>query len=125
MKKTNCALLPLFLIFCGCATTITNLTPSTQKRNADGLYPVEVVLDTHQQSLVKESIAPYVIVDTNIYPMQPTMMLNNRWEALVPVPANRDVVNYRYKFDYDYRSIPRRQPGSKLSPPYQLRIIDK
>ena len=44
---------------------------------------------------------------------------------MIPVPGNKEYVSYRFKFDYDYRSIPRSRPGSQLSRPFQLHILDK
>jgi hypothetical protein len=128
MMKTNLRPLWLLLLFplllAGCATTVTNLTPSTQQRSATGFYPIEVAIDTRQQSLQQETMTPYVLIGAQSYPMQPTMMLNNRWETLVPVSGDREYVTYQFKIDYDYLGIPNRQKGSKLSAPYQLRILD-
>ncbi len=113
------------LFLAGCTTTITNLTPSTQKRNKDALYPVEVVFDTRQSVIRRDTLTPYVLVGSQIYPMQRTLDLKNRWETLVPVPPDKEYVNYRFKFDYDYKSIPRPKPGSILSVPYQMQILDR
>ena len=127
-KKKLLSLGPLLLsslLLAGCTTTITNLTPSTQRRNPNGLYPVEVALDTREYCIRKETLKPYVLVGSRIYPMQPTLMLKDRWETLVPVPANMEYVNYRFKFNYDLRSIPEPTPSSKLSRPFQLQILDK
>jgi hypothetical protein len=128
MKKTLSPLALLLLsslLFAGCTTTITNLTPSTEKRNANGLYPVEVELDTRDRGIRQDTLKPYVLVGTRSYPMRPTLMLKNRWETLVPVPADQEYVNYRFKFNYDRRSIPKPHPGSKLSQDFQLQILDK
>jgi hypothetical protein len=57
--------------------------------------------------------------------MQRTALVSNRWEALVPAPADRRFVSYRFKFDYEYHSIPRPRRDSRLSPPYQLEIVDQ
>jgi hypothetical protein len=113
------------LLISGCTTTITNLTPSTQKRNANGLYPFEVVLDTRENSLRQQTLKPFVLIGTQAYAMQRAPMLSNRWETLVPIPANKEFINYRYKFNYEYNCIPRPKPGSKLSPPYQLQVLDR
>jgi hypothetical protein len=121
-------LLPLSLglvFLAGCAITITNLTPREQIRNANGLYPFEATLDTTQQTVRKDSIQPSVIMGLESYPMRPTPMLKNRWETLVPIPPDKEYVNYQYKFDYEYHSIPQRKSGSKLSPPYQLHLKDR
>ena len=115
-------LIPLFLS--GCAS-FTNLTPSKLPRNPNGLYPFEVAWQTKQQSLRRDSIRAYVIMDLESYPMQPTQVVKNRWETLVPIPASKRSISYRYKFDYDYNSIPVPQKDSVLSPSYQLEITDK
>ncbi len=124
-KKPLSLVLVSSLLFAGCTTTITNLTPSTQKRNRDGLYPVEVALDTREQCIRQETLQPFVLVGPQVYPMQPTFNLKNRWETLVPVPADKEYVNYRFKFNYQTRSIPKPKPGSKLSRPFQLQVLDK
>ena len=121
-------LLPLLLLpllIAGCATsTITNLTPSRLPRKANGQYPFSVQFETRQQSLIRDSLKPYVVIGLNQYPMQQTPMLTNRWETLAPVPANQDLVNYRYKFDYEYRGFGVHRADSKMSKPYQLRITN-
>ena len=127
MKKASIRLLlPLLAIatlLAGCtSTSITNLTPSRYPRNPNGLYPFHVELKSNQQSLRRESIKPFVVIGMDAYPMQPTAMMKHRWETLVPVAADKPVVNYKFKFDYDYNSIPIRRPNSKMSQPFQLHI---
>jgi hypothetical protein len=60
-----------------------------------------------------------------MYPMQPTPMVKNRWETMIPVPADQNMLNYRYKFDFEYYSIPNRRQNSKLSEPFQLKVLEK
>ena len=120
-------MLPLLLLtlpLTGCVS-ITNLTPSRVTSSANGLYPFEAAWKSNQQSLRKDSIKAYVIIEMNSYPMQPTPIVQNRWETLVPIPADKTHVSYRYKFDYDYNSIPTPLTNSKLSPSYQLEINRK
>jgi len=122
-------LLPLLVVsslLVGCTTpTVTNLTPSRQVRKENGQYPFEVQWNSRQQSLIKESMKAYVVIGLDRYPMQRVAMLTNRWETLVPIPADKDVVTYQFKFDYDYRGIPARQSDSKTSKYYQLYFLDK
>lgn len=113
------------ILLTGCSTTITNLTPSQQDRNPSGLYPVAVAWHSPQRSILDESIKPYVIVGLEAYPMQLTPLTRNRWETLVPVSADKNFLNYRFKFDFEYLSIPQRKGNSKLSQPFQLRIVDR
>lgn len=124
LKKIFPALL-LPLLLTGCATTFSNLTPQTQPRNANHLYPVEVAFNSRQQSLRWETIQPFVNVGTEFLPMRPTLLMSNRWEALVPVPAGEKLIHYRYKFDFRYNAVGHSpQPDSAMSPQYTLRITD-
>ena len=119
-------LLLLPLLMAGCATTtVTNLTPSRLPRKDNGQYSFAVELASRQQNLIKDSIKAYVIVGLEQYPMQRTQMLTNQWETLVPVPADKQIVTYRYKFDYEYQGFPARHLDSKLSKYYQLYLLDK
>jgi hypothetical protein len=120
------ACLILLVLSSGCATsTITNLTPSTHVRNANGLYSFEVALDSRQQSMRKETLKPYVMIGVDLFPMQPAPVLKNRWETLIPIAPDQKFVHYRYKFDFQYLTIPQRRPSSLLSAPYRLEIIDQ
>jgi len=109
----------------GCGTTITNLTPRHHLRSSNGLYPVEVAWDSTQKTIKEKTIKPYVIVGTEAYPMRPSPMVPNRWETMIPVPPDQNLVNYRFKFDYDYRAIPATRGSSKLSAPYRIEIKDR
>jgi len=125
MLKKFLPLLPVLLL-AGCATaTFTRLTPGEQPRNADNLYPVEVIFDSTQQSLRWDSIQPSVLVNGQPLPLRPVPMVKNRWEGLVPVPPGVNAVNYRFKFDYLYNnfgSAPK--PNSVASKIYTLKVTD-
>jgi hypothetical protein len=114
------------LLLAGCSTPrITNLTPRQQERNANNLYPVEVALDSRQQTLRWETIRPQIIVGNQAYPMRPTPLMTNRWEGLVPVPANQNWAYYRYHFDYTYNSFGAPRSGTAVSKEFPLRVSDK
>jgi len=123
MKKFLGALL-LPLLLTGCASTLTNLTPLQQARSTNNLYTVEVALASKQQTLRWNSIKPKVIVGSESYAMRQTPLMTNRWEALIPVPADKNMVNYRYKFDFDYNTFGSPKPDSAVSPEYTLRIVE-
>ena len=126
MLKRFLPLLPLLLIT-GCASALfTGLTPNEQPRNANNLYPVEVVFDSSQQSLRWDSIHPYVLVNGALLPMHQVQGMGNRWEGFVPVAPTDDAVIYRFKFDYDrnaFGSAPK--PDSAYSPLYTLKIVSQ
>src|SRR4051794_37347865 len=105
MKKKLLLLWPVLLssvLLTGCTTTITNLTPSTEKRDPNGFYPIEVALDTQERCIRQETIKPFVLVGPQAYSMKPTLGIKNRWETLVPVAPNIEYVSYRFKFNYDF-----------------------
>jgi hypothetical protein len=118
------ALFLLSVLLSGCAS-ITNLTPRRQVRNSTGLYPIEAAWQTREQALKPETLKPLVMVGLESYPMQPTPVVTNRWETLIPVPADKKIVRYRFKFDYQYNAIPQPRMNSKMSPEYTLEIVDK
>ena len=124
MLKKISLLVSMPLLFAGCATTFTNLTPLQQPRNPNNLYPVEVAFTSRQESLRWETIKPQIMVGTETFPMRPTQLMTNRWEGLLPISTNATVVHYRYKFDFDYNTLGHPKPDSALSPDYTLHIID-
>ena len=125
MWKKTLPLLILPLVFGGCAAAFTNLTPTQQIRNDNNLYPVEVALESRQQTLRWESINPQIVVGTDLYPMRPTPLMTNRWEGLVPVPPGTNVVRYHYKFDFKDNAFGAPKPDSASSREYTLQILDK
>jgi len=107
----------------GCHT-ITNLTPASLPRNPSGLYPVEVKFDHREQALRQDSIRPLVMINDQTFPMERTRLMRNRWETLIPVPADQKEVYYRFKFEYWVNAFPEPRQDSKLSPTYKLTIKD-
>jgi hypothetical protein len=125
LNKILClAALPL-LLMTGCTAKFSNLTPQTQFRNPNNLYPVEVALTSRQQALRWDSIKPQIIVGKEFYSMRPTLMMTNRWEGLVPVPADLNIIHYRYKFDFNISAVGGPQTDSAISPEYTIKIVDK
>ena len=115
----------LALALVGCtSTSIVNLTPKQQPRNQDGLYLVEAEWQSNQRSVRYETLAPLVVIGTNTYPMRQTQLLTNRWEALIPAAKDQKAINYYYKFDFKYTTMPGRLNDSKTSAPYQLQISE-
>ena len=111
-------------LFSGCSS-LTNLTPSRQVRSPQGLYPFEVSFENKQQTLRPESLKAYVILGYDSFPMEPTRVVKNRWEATVPIPADVKYITYRYKFDFEYYGLGKSKKDSKLTPSYELKIVDR
>jgi hypothetical protein len=123
MLKKISSLLLLPLLLAGCAANFTNLTPKQQIRNANNLYPIEVALNSRQQTMRWDSIKPQIVVNGEFYPMRPTPLMTNRWEGLIPVPPGTDSVNYQYKFDYLNNAFGAPQPNSAFSREHTLWIL--
>lgn len=111
------------MLLLGCATTsITNLTPSDFPRTNSGLYRIEATWQSNQKSVVEDSVKPVVIIGQMQYPMRALPFAVDRWETMVPVPADKDIIYYRFKFDYRYRTMSHPLANSQRSPKYRLDI---
>lgn len=121
-KWFGLCLLLLAAALAGCVTTVTNLTATTQPRNPNNLYLIEYQWDSNEQTIKQDTIKPFVITGFDTYEMRPTMKMTNRWEVLVPVPADKNVITYRFKVDYEYGRFGKPGKASKGSPEYKLYI---
>ena len=124
MLKNLLSLSVLSVLLVGCTGKFTNLTPRQQIRNANGLYPVEVAFTSRQQTLQWNTIHPQILVGSEVYPMKPTLLMTNRWEGLVPVPAGASSIKYRYKFDFMQNEFGPQKQNSAGSQPFTLRIVE-
>jgi hypothetical protein len=121
MKKFF-GLLMLSALLTGC-TTVTNLAPSHYPRDPSGYYRVEAQWTTHRQVVRPDSLKPLVVVNSvDTYPMQPVPLVSDRWQAYIPVPADKDMVLYHYKFDFLDNAFGGPRPNSFMSRDYELRI---
>lgn len=125
MLKKILSLAVLAILLTGCKATFTNLTPKQQVRNENGLYPVEVAMDTRQGTMRWDSIDAKIMVGTNSYLMRQTVMMPNRWEGLVPVSDYTNEVFYRYRMDFLYNDFGGPKPDSILSEQYRLLVLDE
>jgi hypothetical protein len=125
MWKKSLLVLPALLLLAGCAAIGTNLSAQRQLRNPENLYPVKVKFDSKQQALRWDSIEAHVMVGKDSFPMRRTHLMNNRFEALIPVPADVHSISYHYKFDYLYNDFGGPQKGSASTRGYTLQIVDQ
>lgn len=125
MWKKSLLVLPALLLMVGCAAVGSNLSAQRQIRNNNNLYPVEVKFDSKQQALRWDSVKAYVMVGKDVIEMRRTHLMNNRWEALIPVPAEVHSVSYHYKFEYLYNDFGGPSKGSASTRGYTLQILDQ
>jgi hypothetical protein len=115
-------LLMLPVLLTGC-TSITNLTPSHYPRDPSGYYRVEAEWYSNRQAVMEDSFKPLVVVNgLDTVPMQPVPLVEDRWQAYIPVPADKDMVLYHYKFDFRENSIGGPRPNSMMSRDFELHI---
>jgi hypothetical protein len=65
-----------------------------------------------------------VVVGSETYAMRPTPLMTNRFEGEVPISRERNVIQYRYKVDYDCNGFGNAKSNSVLSPQYTLKITE-
>jgi hypothetical protein len=119
------SLLLLPALLAGCTTSITNLTPSRYPRDPSGYYRVEAEWFSRRQVVRPDSFKPLVVIGYDTYPMRPVSVVTDRWEAFIPVPADKDMVLYHYKFDFLDNAFGNPRPNSMMSRDYELRFTDK
>jgi hypothetical protein len=124
MKKIF-ALLLLPALLAGCTTSITNLTSARLPRDPSGYYRVEAQWYSRREVVRPDSFKPLVVVGFENYPMRPVPVVKDRWEAYIPVPADKSMVLYHYKFDFQDTGFSHHQANSLMSADCQLKIVDK
>ncbi len=81
------------------------------------------MFQSNQRTLDSASMKPIVIFNNQAFPMRQTQLTQGRWETLVPIPDGTRVINYHFKFDYEYSAVLMRGADSKLSPPSHFQIV--
>jgi hypothetical protein len=123
MSKINklCFLLLLPAVLAGCSS-ITNLTPTQYPRDPAGFYRVEAMWKSKKAVIVPDSFKPLVVVDFQTFPMKPVPLVQDRWEAFVPVPADKSFIHYHFKFDFADYAFGKPKADSQMSGTYQLGV---
>ena len=83
-----------------------------------------MIWENNTHTLRHESVKPMVMVGTQVYPMKRTPLVTNRWETLVPVPAEASELRYRIKVNWEYNAVPVPDANSQRSEEFLLRISD-
>jgi hypothetical protein len=123
MSKINkyCLLLLLPVLLAGCSS-ITNLTPTEYPRSANGFYRVEAMWRSNRAVIRPDSFKPLVVVGFQDYPMRPVPLVEDRWEAFIPVPADQNYIHYHYKFDFMDDAFGKPKADSLMSASYGLAV---
>jgi hypothetical protein len=83
---------------CG-AIALTDLTPPALSDNPSEIYTFTLRVHPHTNVVLRDSIAPRIVVDGQIYPMKKSA-LPDIWEFDYQLPAGRQEIAYYYLVDY-------------------------
>jgi len=100
----------------------TNLSPTTAVAPTGATHLFETTCRTQRRGVSPANVKAWVVIGLNLYPMQPVPNTVDRFEALLPLPTDRSVVRYRYKFEFLYPEVRENRINSTLSPEYELRV---
>lgn len=120
MKRTTPWLALASLAAAGCSPSWVNLTAQKLPVNREGVYPFEVQWEDPRRGTDNPRVRAFVVIETNLYPMDRVGNTPNRWFGQAPTPANALAVPYQFKIVYDYAGLPKREVASSLSPQYTL-----
>jgi hypothetical protein len=105
----------------GCAPSQTaNYTPGSIPVASARTYPFEVEWKSSRRGVDPEQVRVFVMIDDRLHPMSRVASVANRWEARIPVADGREVVPYRFKFEYPYPGLGTVHHNSEWSPEYRL-----
>ncbi|MBC2596059.1 IPT/TIG domain-containing protein [Ruficoccus amylovorans] len=103
MSKAKFFFLPLLglaALLAGCGPSITNLTSNPVPQNPSGIYEISMSVDNMDNSLVKGSFKPYVVIDGEARPMQQSDIGKDIYKYNFAMPEGRNAARYYFILDY-------------------------
>lgn len=94
--------LALGVIFlAGCqGIVLTNLTPASLPENPSQIYTITLRVTPKAHTIVKESIAPRIVIDGQNFAMTKSTLAENMFEFDYQVPGGRDEIAYYFLVRY-------------------------
>jgi hypothetical protein len=88
-------------LLCGCSTmSLTNLTPSSLPENPSEIYTFTLRVIPKNDTVVRESISPHIIVDGQTHDMKPSAIAPMIYDFDYQLPPARTEIAYYYLVDY-------------------------
>ncbi len=88
------------LLFTGCASTITNLTPKNVPQNPSGIYTLTMNARVVEGDSVPQSFRGFIVIDGKTYEMRRSDFANLIWDFEYKMPTDRIQSNYYFVLKY-------------------------
>ncbi len=103
MSKAKFLFLPLLALaafLVGCGPSITNLTSNPVPQNPSGIYEISMSVDNMDNSLIKGSFKPYVVIEGDARPMLQSDIGKDIYKYNFAMPEGRNAARYYFILDY-------------------------
>ncbi|CAI8263939.1 MAG: Uncharacterised protein [Opitutia bacterium UBA7350] len=91
-----------FFILSGCSVAILNTTSETMPRSASGSYTLSARVALTDALVDRDSIAPYIVIDGETYPMKPHPYGGGFYQYQYNLPAKRSKALFYYELHFRY-----------------------
>jgi hypothetical protein len=117
------AALSLFWL-AGCqGIVLTNLTAPSLPENPSQIYTISLRVTPKAHTIVKDSIAPRIVIDGQNFPMTKSALAENLYEFDYQVPAGRDEIAYYFLVRYLIEGSASQTPAETYTEVTHARIV--
>lgn len=112
------------LLLAGCqGLVLSNLTPASLPENPSQIYTITLRVTPKAHSIVKETVAPRIVIDGQNFPMTKSALGENLYEFDYQLPAGRDQIAYYFLVDYQVRGNGTITAGQSYTEVTQANIV--
>lgn len=116
----------LALLFAGCQTTVTNLTPSKLPENPSGIYTFSFVANADSANIMQETVEARLVINGETHTMTRDSLDNNLFAYDFPMPQGQTNARYYYTLTYNYTNRDGKiLKGDVASPLYDTRLVNR
>ncbi len=113
------------LLLTGCDLRINNLTSETVPENPSGYYDIEVSIEPSGSKVVPGSVDPYIVIDGQTYPMEPSPRGPHIYKYEYRLPADRSEARYYFQINYELEKNQVTTQRQEITPVQQFRLTDR
>lgn len=108
----------------GCqGIVLTNLTPASLPENPSQIYTITLRVTPKAHTIVKDSIAPRIVIDGQNFPMTKSSLAENLFEFDYQVPGGREEIAYYFLVRYMVESSNSREAAETYTEVTRARIV--